>query len=68
MRRFNQILDKFDTEREKGEGYPFVLELIDIITPDSKSMQPDLSQICLVTEYFNSDLDQLMKHPIPFNF
>jgi hypothetical protein len=57
MRRFNQILDKVDTDKEKGEGYPFVLELIDIITPETKGMYLDLSQICLVTEFFNSDLD-----------
>jgi len=43
MRRFNQILDKFDTEKDKGEGYPFILELIDIVTPETKGMQPDLS-------------------------
>ena len=43
MRRFNQILDKVDSDREKGEGYPFVLELIDIITSESKGNAPDLS-------------------------
>ena len=67
MRRFNQILDQVDTEKERNEGYPFILELIDIITPESKGIAPDLSQICLVTEYFNSDLDQLLKHPINFS-
>jgi hypothetical protein len=56
MRRFNQILDSIDHERG-SEGYPFVLELIDIITPESKTTQIDLSQICLVIEYFNNDMD-----------
>ena len=41
MRRFNQILDQID--HEKSDGYPFVLELIDIITPESKTPGFDLS-------------------------
>jgi serine/threonine protein kinase len=56
MKKFNQILDQVDPERG-NESYPFVLELIDIITPESVGPMPDLSQVCLVSEYFNSDLD-----------
>ena len=50
-----------------GESNPFVIELIDIITPESSSSEVDISQICLVTEFFNSDLDQMMKSPTPVN-
>lgn len=58
----------------------FVPELIDIITPEpigarkhartfdhrNAKEQADLSQICLVMEYIDTDLDQLLKHKIDF--
>lgn len=56
-------------------------KLIDILSPDTSKGGPinrrsmgehkirkdlDLSQICIVMEYIETDLDQLMKHQIDF--
>lgn len=68
MRRLNTIAEQLTQSRTN----PFIPELIDIICPDAKKPSPvmakglDLSQICLVMEFIDTDLDQLLKHKIEF--
>ena len=58
VRELNQISDKFF-----GTGvHPFVPKLIDILTLD----QNDLSQLAIVMEFEETDLDKLMKSKIDF--
>ena len=65
MRGINEILSDSFNEN------PFVPALIDIICPSlsvsSKLSEVDLSQICFVIEFIDTDLDQLLKHKIDFS-
>jgi mitogen-activated protein kinase 1/3 len=68
MRGLHEILsDSFN------DVNPFVPQLIDIICPSLQSSQTqkfsdiNLSQICLVIEFIDTDLDQLLKHKIDFS-
>ena len=65
MRGINDILSDSFNEN------PFVPTLIDIICPSlsvsSKLSDVDLSQICFVIEFIDTDLDQLLKHKIDFS-
>lgn len=65
MRGLNEILSDSFTEN------PFVPQLLDIICPSltssSKLSEVNLSQICLVIEFIDTDLDQLLKHKIDFS-
>ena len=63
MKKFNILLDQIDEDKTEQL---FVPEILDIICPDSKGLKLDLSQICVVVEYFNTDLDQLLKQQVPF--
>ena len=65
MRCLDEILiDSFDKN-------PFIPKLLDVICPDipsSKRVQDiDMSQVCLVMEFIDTDLDQLLKHRIDFS-
>jgi hypothetical protein len=67
MRRLNNLSNQF------FKGHPFVPQLIDVITPPKASLgrkslngksienltnqEVDLSQICLVLEFVDSDMD-----------
>lgn len=72
MRKLNTLADQL-TANEPRKGNPFIPELIDIICPEVKKSTPlmakglDLSQICLVMEFIDTDLDQLLKHKIDFS-
>jgi serine/threonine protein kinase len=72
MRKLNTLAEQL-TANEVKKGNPFIPELIDIICPESKRPSQimakglDLSQICLVMEFFDTDLDQLLKHKIDFS-
>jgi len=65
MRGLDEILSDSFTEN------PFVPRLLDIICPSltssSKLADVNLSQICLVIEFIDTDLDQLLKHKIDFS-
>jgi mitogen-activated protein kinase 1/3 len=75
MRALNKINGQFFADKNC-----FVPKLIDIICPETKSVvvnrrsigekmvkkDADLSQLCIVMEYIETDLDQLMKHQIDF--
>ena len=63
----------------KGE-FKFVPELVDIISPENprqmrkslngeqvKEPEIDISQLCIVMEFIETDLDHLMKHQINFS-
>ena len=69
MRKLNTIAEQLTQNKVN----PFIPELIDIICPDVKKPSPimakglDLSQICLVMEFIDTDLDQLLKHKIEFS-
>jgi mitogen-activated protein kinase 1/3 len=66
MRGLNEILSESFTDHN-----PFVPQLFDIICPSLTSSQKysdiNLSQICLVQEFIDTDLDQLLKHKIDFS-
>ena len=72
MRKLNTVAEQL-TFNEAKKGNPFIPELIDIICPDVKKPTElmakglDLSQICLVMEFIDTDLDQLLKHKIDFS-
>ena len=72
MRKLNTLAEQL-TANEIKKGNPFIPELIDIICPDAKKLTTlmakglDLSQICLVMEFIDTDLDQLLKHKIDFS-
>lgn len=71
MSRLNKINEEFF----EGKNC-FVPKLIDIICPEPRSnlrkseanslAGVNLSQVCIVMEYIDTDLDQLMKHQIGF--